>query len=139
MNLHAGQKDRNNMNPWYETLNRPPLTPPNWIFGPVWTILYITIIVSIILYYLAKEKKQVAATSVLLGVHLASNFVWTWLFFGLQSPGAALADIIFLDCSLVVLIWLFCRARKIAGLILIPYLLWVSFATYLNAGFWVLN
>ena len=127
------------MNPWYQTLNRPPLTPPNWIFGPVWTVLYISIIVSIVLYCLSKQKYLPRMTFALLTAHLASNFLWTWLFFGLQSPGLALADIIFLDLSLVTLIWLFCRASKIAGLILIPYLLWVSFATYLNAGFFVLN
>jgi tryptophan-rich sensory protein len=127
------------MSTWYAELNRPYLTPPSWVFGPAWTILYIMIAVSIILYYKASGKEQVLLTSAILVVHLIVNFSWTPLFFGLQNPLLALIDIIILDVTLIVLIFLFWKASTAAGLLLIPYLCWVSFATYLNAGYYWLN
>jgi len=127
------------MNTWYAGLNKPPLTPPNWVFSPVWMVLYVMIAVAIILYYRSPNKRRVALTSALLALHLATNFAWTYLFFGLQSPALALADIVVLDVTLVLLIPRFCRARPPAGALLIPYLLWVLFATYLNFGILMLN
>ena len=127
------------MNTWYAELTRPPLTPPNWLFGPAWTILYILIAISIILYYKSPGKEQVLLTSGILIVHLIVNFSWTPLFFGMQNPLLALLDILVLDITLVLLIYLFWQASTIAAMLLIPYLCWVSFATYLNAGFWWLN
>ncbi len=127
------------MNNWYAALNRPALTPPDWIFSPVWTVLYIMIAVSIFMYFRAPCKNHLWLTVVILVLHLASNFIWTYLFFGLQSPVMALWDIIFLDLSLVVLMIFFWQASHIAGVMLVPYLLWVSFATYLNYGFFRLN
>ena len=78
------------MNDWYRQLQRPPLSPPDWIFSPVWTVLYVMIAVAIVLYYRAPDKTWVKATTALLAAHLISNFIWTWLFFGLRSPGLAL-------------------------------------------------
>jgi len=127
------------MNTWYAELTRPALTPPNWVFGPAWTILYIMIAIAIIVYYSASGKQQVLLTTVILAVHLAANFSWTPLFFGLQNPLLALLDIIILDVTLVALIYLFWQASTVAAVLLIPYLCWVSFATYLNAGFLLLN
>ena len=127
------------MNTWYQELTRPYLTPPNWVFGPAWTILYIMIAISIIVYYKASGKEHVLLTTLILAVHLIANFSWTPLFFGAQNPLLALLDIIVLDVTLVVLIFLFWKASTIAAVLLIPYLCWVSFATYLNAGFYWLN
>ncbi len=127
------------MNTWYAELTRPALTPPNWVFGPAWTILYIMIAISIVMYYSAPGKQQVLLTTAVLVVHLAANFAWTPLFFGAQNTLLALLDIIVLDVTLVVLILLFWKASTIAAVLLIPYLCWVSFATYLNAGFYWLN
>ncbi len=127
------------MNAWYATLNRPALTPPDWIFGPVWTVLYGMIATAIVLYYRAAEKSHVALTTTILVVHLGANFAWTWLFFRLQSPGVALVDILVLDVTLLVLIRAFWLANKLAGALLVPYLLWVLFATYLNFAFYRLN
>lgn len=124
---------------WYDALQRPPLTPPSTVFSPVWTILYIMIAIAIILYVRTPDKQGTRWVYPLLVLHLGTNFVWTWFFFGLQSPGLALIDILVLDVTLWVLIWAFFRAKPIAGWLLVPYLLWVSFATYLNAGFWWLN
>ena len=127
------------MNSWYQELTRPYLTPPNWVFGPAWTILYIMIAIAIIMYYSASGKQQVLLTTAVLVVHLAANFSWTPLFFGAKNPLLALLDIIVLDVTLVVLIFLFWQASTVAAVLLIPYLCWVSFATYLNAGFYWLN
>lgn len=127
------------MNSWYSTLNRPPLTPPGWVFSPVWTVLYITIAVSIFLYYRSPSRRNVILTTAVLSIHLLSNFAWTYLFFGLQSPGLALLDIAVLDVSLAFVIILFWRTRPSAGAILLPYMSWILFATYLNYGFYTLN
>lgn len=124
---------------WYAALVRPPLTPPNWIFGPVWTVLYILIALSIFLYLRTPEKPGWRVTVPVLLVHLGTNFAWTGLFFGLQSPGLALIDLLVLDCTLVVLLQRFHRVRPLAAKLLLPYLAWVGFATYLNAGFLWLN
>ena len=127
------------MTPWYATLNRPPLTPPNWVFSPVWTVLYITMAISIFSYYRSSSKSHVGWTSALLIVHLMTNFLWTYLFFGLRSPAMALIDIVVLDISLFVLICWFWKSSVFAGVILIPYFAWALFATYLNCGFYRLN
>ena len=118
---------------------RPPLTPPNWIFGPVWTVLYVTIAASIFLYYKVRPGSHVAVTSAVLVIHLISNFIWSYLFFTLRSPAMALVDILVLDTTLILLIIWFWKESAPAGAILIPYMAWVLFATYLNFGFYRLN
>jgi benzodiazapine receptor len=127
------------MNAWYEGLKKPPLTPPNWIFGPVWTIIYLMIASSLYLYLRTKPKQHSEATVILLVIHLMSNFIWTALFFRLKSPLLALFDIFVLDLSLAVLIFLFQKTNRTAAALLLPYGLWVGFATYLNLGFFLLN
>ena len=127
------------MNDWYRTLQRPPLTPPDWVFGPAWTVLYALIGISVFLYIRAPKAGIPLPVYLLLAVHLAANFVWTYLFFGLRAPLVALADIVVLDLTLVWLILAFRAASGLAAGLLLPYLLWVSFATYLNFMFWKLN
>lgn len=127
------------MNAWYAQLSRPPLTPPNWIFGPVWTILYVMIALSITLYVRQTRSDPSIPAYILIGLHLASNVCWTPIFFRLQSPGWALLDIILLDITLCLLIVIFWRACRPASMLLWPYFGWVLFATYLNAGFFKLN
>ncbi|GAB4266660.1 MAG: hypothetical protein Kow0029_00520 [Candidatus Rifleibacteriota bacterium] len=127
------------MNQWYEQLNRPPLTPPNWIFGPVWTVLYLMIASSIFIFFKNRPAGANNLVLVFLGIHLISNFIWTWLFFGLKAPGFALIDIVILDITLVYLIFSFWPVSKASAILLCPYLCWVLFATYLNAAFFWLN
>lgn len=127
------------MNAWYSALERPPLTPPDWIFGPVWTVLYLMIAVSIVLFLRQSFRERPVTAWILIVVHLASNALWTPLFFGMQRPGWALVDILFLDATLVALILRFWKSSRIASALLWPYLAWVSFASYLNAGFFLLN
>lgn len=127
------------MNAWYEGLKKPPLTPPNWIFGPVWTIIYLMIASSLYLYLRTKPKQHPEATVMVIVIHLISNFMWTALFFSLQSPLLALLDIFVLDLSLAALIFLFQKTNRISAALLLPYGLWVGFATYLNLGISLLN
>ncbi len=127
------------MNTWYEGLKKPRLTPPNWIFGPVWTIIYLMIASSLYLYLRTKPKQHPEVTVIVLVIHLMSNFIWTALFFSIQSPLLALLDIFILDLSLAALIFLFQKTNRIAAALLLPYGLWVGFATYLNLGFFLLN
>lgn len=127
------------MTAWYATLIRPPLTPPDWVFAPAWTVFYLMIAVASVLYFRAAEKPRLRLVTGIWAFHLVTNFIWTYLFFRLQSPLAALVDIVCLDLSLVAVLIFFWRANRTAGLLLIPYLLWVLFATYLNYGFYRLN
>ncbi len=127
------------MNNWYQSLQRPPLTPPSWVFGPVWTVLYVMIAVAIILFLKNYRAESRAAMYLLIVTHVVANFAWTPLFFGLQRPGLALLDIVFLDTTLIMMIYCFWQTSRPASVLLMPYLAWVLFATYLNLGFWLLN
>ena len=127
------------MNEWYETLQRPKFTPPDWVFGPVWTILYIMIAISLFLFLRKYKSENGYGIYVLIVLHVISNISWTIIFFGLKSPGLALIDILFLDISLLLMVLFFWRTYDISSILLWPYLIWALFATYLNASFYVLN
>ena len=127
------------MNTWYETLQRPRLTPPDWVFGPVWTVLYVMIAVSIFLFIRRYKSENGYGIYVLIVLHLIFNLSWTGIFFGLKAPGLALIDIILLDISLVFMIRYFWQGDVVSSILLWPYLIWVLFATYLNASFYILN
>lgn len=125
--------------PWYQSLRRPPLAPPNWVFGPVWSLLYLTIALAAFLVWRSPERAGVRLGLGLWGTQLALNALWSYLFFGLERPGIALIEIILLLAVIVATTVVFLSVRRTAGLLFIPYIAWVSFATYLNAGFWWLN
>ena len=127
------------MNTWYTTLQRPRLTPPDWVFGPVWAVLYVMIAVSIFLFIRKYKSENGYGIYVLIVLHLIFNLSWTGFFFGLKAPGLALIDIILLDISLVFMIRYFWQADVLSSILLWPYLIWVLFATYLNASFYILN
>lgn len=124
---------------WYQSMKRPPGTPPPWVFGPVWIVLYAMIGISLGL--LLKNRQQ-PATRFVLAVfccQLVLNFAWTPLFFGAHQTGLALIDIVAMCLSIFWTIFLAKKISPTAAYLLIPYLIWVSCATYLNAGFWWLN
>lgn len=127
------------MNPWYENLQKPPLTPPGWVFGPVWTVLYLMIALSLFLFFRSDRSEVGTSLYIILGVHLIANFAWSGLFFSLESPGWALVDILILDVTLLFLVVNFWQISKASSVLLWPYTVWVLFATYLNIGFVVLN
>jgi translocator protein len=125
---------------WYAELAKPALNPPSWVFGPVWTLLYILIGVSFFLVWQRGfgDERGRRALAVFI-VQLALNAIWSVVFFGLQSPGAALIIIAALWLSIIWMAYEFYHHRRLAAYLLIPYLLWVSFASYLNYAIWVLN
>ena len=127
-------------NAWYGTIEKPAFTPPDWVFGPVWTILYLLMGVAAFLVWqrgLDLRKVRVALAWFL--GQLVLNALWSPVFFGLHRIDLALVVIVLLWAVLVVTIYYFLRVSRPAGLLLIPYLLWVSFATVLNASIWWLN
>jgi len=124
---------------WYAGLVKPALTPPNWVFGPVWTLLYILMGVAAWMVWQRRGRAGVALALTLFLLQLGLNVLWSYLFFGLQHPGLALLDIIALWLALLATLMAFRRLHRLAGGLLVPYLLWVSFAVYLNLQFWRLN
>ena len=121
---------------WYAGLAKPPWTPPDWIFGPVWSLLYLSMAVAA---WLVWRQKDSTPPMVLFGVQLAFNAAWSWLFFGLRSPGAAFADVVLLWTVIVATTVAFWRRSTLAGILFLPYLAWVSFASALNFAIWRMN
>lgn len=125
---------------WYANLIKPEFNPPNWVFGPVWTILYILMGISLYLIWdKGLKKKELRFAFGIFILQLLFNAWWSILFFGLQNPKMAFCEIVFLWFLIVFVIYLFSNIRKLAAWLLVPYLLWVSFATVLNYSIWVLN
>jgi len=125
---------------WYQFLTKPPFNPPNWIFGPVWTLLFACMGISAYLVWQESlTKKSVKNALTWFGIQFVFNVLWSFLFFKAQSPIAGLVCIGILWVLIICTIQLFMKVNKKAGFLLIPYLLWVSFATYLNAGIMLLN
>ena len=123
---------------WYLGIRKPPLNPPNWVFAPVWSVLYIMMaIVGWRLWALRSARKN--HLRILFVLQLIFNALWSLLFFGLRNPFFGLVDILLLWAILLFLTCTSWRADKISGLLLIPYFLWTSFAVYLNAALWWLN
>jgi translocator protein len=125
---------------WYAGLVKPAFNPPNWVFGPVWTLLYV--LMGVALFLVIKggftDRRVKAAAGVFI-VQLILNGLWSYVFFGLHAPGWALAEITALWASIVLCLILFYRISAAAGGLLIPYLGWVTFAAVLNGSIWVLN
>ncbi len=124
---------------WYAGLAKPAWNPPNWIFAPVWTALYVMIATSGWLVWRRGGLAGAAAPLAVWLVQLVLNALWSWLFFGLHLPAAALVEILLLWAAIAACIALFLRVSRAAGLLLVPYLLWVSFAALLNLALWRLN
>ena len=122
---------------WYATLNKPAFSPPNWIFAPVWTLLFL--LMGIASYLVWKKQKKIKTPLKLYGVQLILNFLWSYLFFGLNRPDLAMADIILLWIFIFLTLKSFYKVNKLAGALLIPYILWVSFASILNFAILTLN
>lgn len=123
---------------WYAALNKPFFSPPNWLFGPVWTTLYILMGISLYLVWISKNKQKQKAINLFL-IQLGLNFLWSFIFFGMRSPALALAEIIALWIAIFLTIRAFYPISKLAANLLIPYILWVSFASLLNLMIVILN
>jgi translocator protein len=124
---------------WYAGLRKPSWGPPNWLFAPVWTTLYILMAVAAWRAWHIGPHASARRTVSLYSAQLTLNALWSVLFFGLRQPGAALVEVIGLWTILVILFVRFWRIDRLAGALWLPYVVWVSFAAALNAAVWSLN
>lgn len=135
----AGLVTSPNIKEWYQYLEKPVFSPPNWIFGPMWTLLYILMGVGLFLI-LETEKNKLRDKAVkVFAIQLAFNFVWSFLFFEFRLVGVAFFEILLIWVSVIWMITSFYPINKKAALLQTPYLLWVSFASALNGAVWILN
>ena len=125
---------------WYAGIIKPTFSPPNWVFGPVWTTLFALMgIASYIVWKRGFERRDVRIALGMFALQLILNVTWSLIFFGLQNPALAFLEIIALWLAIALTIVSFYRINKIAAYLLIPYILWVSFAMFLNYTIWSLN
>lgn len=132
---------------WYAMLEKPALSPPNWVFGPVWTILFA--LMGIALFFVWQRHSLIRANERMVrtwrlamfvfAFQLALNVLWSMMFFGLQSPAGAFAIIVSLWLAILATVLAFWKTSRPAAWLLVPYILWVSFAGYLNFAIWMLN
>lgn len=124
---------------WYAQLSKPSWNPPSWLFGPVWSVLYVMMGIAVWMIWTQGGWKENRLPLTLFSLQLLLNAIWTPLFFGLHRPDLALIDIILLWLALSSTLVVFFARRKSAGRLLIPYIAWVSFAAFLNFTIWRLN
>ncbi|HEX8746647.1 MAG TPA: TspO/MBR family protein [Pyrinomonadaceae bacterium] len=124
---------------WYARIEKPSWTPPNWVFGPVWSVLYLMMAVAAWLVWKEKGFAGAAAPLALFGAQLVFNALWSILFFGMHRMGLALLDIILLWSAILATLLSFWRVSPAAGALMIPYLLWVTYASALNYSIWRVN
>jgi translocator protein len=136
----AGLFTSSGVDGWYANANKPSFNPPNWIFAPVWTTLYILMGIAMYIVWKWEGDKQVKRTALFLYVvQLTLNFAWSFIFFKLQQPGWAFAEIIAMWVMILMTIIWFSKISRTAAWLLVPYLGWVSFASVLNYYIWQLN
>ncbi|MEA9413397.1 TspO/MBR family protein [Flavobacterium sp. PL02] len=137
----SGIVTRTSVDTWYPTLIKPSFNPPNWVFAPAWSLLYLLMGVASGLVWdrIEYEKEAVKNALVFFAIQLALNALWSYLFFGLMNPLLALLEVFVLWLMIYETLLKFIKINKIAGYLLVPYLLWVSYATVLNASIWWLN
>lgn len=124
---------------WYKTIKKPSFNPPDWIFGPVWTLLFLAMSISLWLVWQKRKEEDIKLGLIIFGVQLILNVTWSALFFGMKSPFYAFIEIVFLLFAIALTIGIFARISRLASLLLVPYFLWVGFATFLNYSIWTLN
>ena len=134
----SGYFTASNIDSWYVTLNKPSFNPPNYLFGPVWTSLYVLMGISFFLIISSAKKEKNKLIGIYL-IQLTLNFLWSFIFFKFHALGIAAVEIIILWISILIMIIMFYKTNKWAALINIPYLLWVSFASVLNISIYLLN
>jgi len=132
----GGRATASSVGTWYRTLTKPAWNPPGWVFGPVWTLLYAMMAVAA---WLVWRQVGWGGALAVFGVQLALNVVWSFCFFGRRSPLAGLVDIVLLWAAIALTLVWFWRVNRLAGLLFVPYLWWVTFAAALNFSIWRLN
>ena len=127
------------VNSWYQAIQKPSWNPPNWIFAPVWTTLYVLMGIAFFLIWRSTDEKQKRTAIILFIIQLVANFLWSFIFFDQHQVSLAFAEIIILWLLILVTIFSFARINKVAAWLLVPYISWVSFAAILNYTIWQLN
>ena len=135
----GGKFTASSVNTWYPTLQKPAWNPPGWVFGPVWTVLYILMAVAAWLVWRRLESAGARVALVLFVAQLVLNALWSYCFFGLRNPKAGFIEIVLLWVAIAGTTVAFARVSAVAGGLFLPYLLWVSFAVALNFTLWQLN
>ena len=136
----AGFATQSSVTTWFTTLNKPFFNPPSWLFGPVWTTLYILMGVALWLVWNAPETHPQRKNGIIIfAIQLIFNFLWSFLFFGMRNPLFALFDIVLMLITITLTIIIFRKINTKTTPLLVPYLAWVSFATLLNVSIWWLN
>lgn len=135
----AGIATASSIGTWYAALNKPFFNPPNWIFAPVWTTLYIFMGIALFLIWRLPASPARNKALPIFYAQLALNFAWSFIFFNFHQTGAAFAEILLMWAAIVITIRHFYALQKAAAWLLVPYLLWVSFASVLNFSIWQLN
>lgn len=121
---------------WYLTLVRPSFAPPNWVFGPVWSLLYLLMAIAAWLVYESAASPMRTSGLVLFFAQLALNLAWTWIFFRRHAVGEAVVEVLFLWAAIGITAILFSQVSPTAAWLMAPYLAWVTFASILNAAYW---
>ncbi len=124
---------------WYKTIEKPSWNPPDYVFGPVWTTLYVMMAVAAWLIWKPEGYQAAAMPLTLFAIQLALNIAWSWIFFGAHRPGFASAEIVILWLAILATTVAFFKRSQLAGWLMAPYLAWVSFACVLNFTIWRLN
>jgi translocator protein len=125
---------------WYQNINKPSWNPPSWIFGPVWTTLYVMMGIALFLVWKSEASDVLKKTAIaIFAVQLVLNFFWSFIFFSQHQPGWALVEIMVMWLAILFTIFAFANVSKTAAWLLVPYISWVSFATVLNYTIWQLN
>ena len=125
---------------WYPSLHKPPGNPPASYFGPMWTLLYLLMTIAAWnVWRLGDGWSEASAAITIYLIQLALNAAWSVIFFGLRSPGLALIEIVLLWAAILATTIFFWQISTFSGVLLVPYLAWVGYAAYLNAGIWHLN
>lgn len=136
----AGWATQPSVNTWYPTLAKPSFTPPNWVFAPVWFLLYALMgLAAFLIWRCGLHRLRVRRALTAFGVQLALNAGWSFAFFGARSPTLGLVVIVFLWGTLAWTVDRFFRIRTVAGWLLVPYLAWITYALALNAAIWGMN
>ena len=135
----SGLLSISSMMDWYPSLNKPFFNPPNSIFGPVWTILYLLMGISIYMIWVNKTNTNKIFAVIIFIIQMILNFLWSLIFFFLRRPDLALVDILLLFVSIYIMIQAFKKINVFAAYLQIPYLVWVGFASILNFSIWIMN
>lgn len=135
----GGAVTASSVSEWYPTLNKPSFNPPNWVFGPVWTTLYVMMGIAAWRVWRSADRDTARGPLAVFALQLAVNLGWSIAFFGLRDPGLAVVVILVLDLLVLATALMFRRIDGLAALLLVPYLAWIAFATILNVAVWRLN